>query len=1289
MYCIFKIAVKYQDPDIEYFPNLYSLNDNFYIINNYIKPKSIDDIIKNNIIFKNKLILLKLILICLFQSLLKFLSLYYLFSIINYSYNLEYNNYTTLNNKLFYFFILSFLNIFFSKHIQLNEILLSNNIKAQIYNKVLYYITYINSFNDNADKTISLFQVDIEKITTIIPNLIISILQLFSISIQLIIVFKTNTINLNRTYNIWIDFKHNNALCILLIILMITISFILFLIIIIKITNISNKIHTKYKFVKSKRIEKLSFIYNNKKDIDQNSLQYYYYNMLYTLMFSLKKMSEINILKKLLYLQFFLEIKQIIIVKFISIIYLILYYLYYKSLDIKYFFQFNTALYSYEDTLISIINIYKLLIEYKVCRLRINSMLINKKENKLYYNKQLKKSDYNEKIINIFNNYYNKSKNIFNNYIEFICVFGETSSGKTLLLNNLYSYYKDYIKLNSLMIKVSFVSSTNYIFNLSIKENIVLDNEFDISKFYFILNVVDLIVDFNIENTDEITMLNNIYTYTNKFIITNNGENISKGQKYRILLARELYNEPNILIIDNIFDSIDICVLYKLFINLKSINKFDNINNKLHTVYYSTYNKILLELSDNIIKTVYNKETKLYEFDISNNNNENSNESINKLIEYKDNYLLDNYNYKNKDSNILNNNALTNSNNLDYSHNIYNSNVNYKSVIKQLKKFNNCFFNLFSNIKIIFKSISLINYYKLFKIMTENNLKISVTSKYKLYLTLFLILIIHKVDVYNKYLISVLTKTSYSNQIAILSYISIELSIIFLVFKIIYCVTNFTINLIGNLYYYVIKSNLTFKKDCIKDSSIIFSRLSNDLDKVIRILWIIFKIVSNFSGLLILIIINSYYFPIFILFIPLYIFICIYGFIIYNVPNKMLKKINSNTKAVLSKSLKEYIYGIEVIKEFKYKKILENINNNLLNLNKINVYSIGVFIMFEILYDLLGLLFLSVMIVIYIKSLDGNIYSEHKLFNSWYIAVLSYSVVIVNDVKLSLKRLSIVQNHMVSFNLCVDLINNLESENNKLTTNVSTRIVKIQINNFCYKYDKASKYIIKDLNTEIIFNNDKPLFIIGRTGIGKSTFVNLLTFNLDNNSSSKGNFKYYYMLINKNNTYESIDIINKIHNDNSYKIISRLKYNVFYISQNIIISNDSLINILNSKLNKNEFLNNLSYLITINLINDFKLLCNLNVTSIYSKIEVNKLSKGQIKLITIIRELVNIIINGKESSIFVLDETISEFDNKLKIKVANCLNYYSKLKKIKLIIVTHDESLVNLYAEKDIIKFKE
>ena len=138
-------------------------------------------------------------------------------------------------------------------------------------------------------------------------------------------------------------------------------------------------------------------------------------------------------------------------------------------------------------------------------------------------------------------------------------IVGESGSGKSTLLSLLQNLYPlnngnitiggidlQHISNRSLRERVGVVPQSIDLFNATIIENIAIgDYEPDMQKILFLSKLL---------GTDEfIDQLPNSYNS----VVNEQGANFSGGQKQRIAIARALYRNPDILILDEATSSLD------------------------------------------------------------------------------------------------------------------------------------------------------------------------------------------------------------------------------------------------------------------------------------------------------------------------------------------------------------------------------------------------------------------------------------------------------------------------------------------------------------------------------------------------------------------------------------------------------------------------------------------------------------------------------------------------------------------------------------------------------------
>jgi len=189
----------------------------------------------------------------------------------------------------------------------------------------------------------------------------------------------------------------------------------------------------------------------------------------------------------------------------------------------------------------------------------------------------------------------------------FVGIFGNTGSGKSTAINlicgliipssgtiSIDNNNLDQQQISSWQNHVSLVPQSPILLDNSILLNIVLEidkEKIDFSRLNLILKLVLL---------DEFISLlpNRINT-----IIGENGEKISGGQRQKIGIARALYRDTNILILDEATNSLDEATEEKLLNNIKKLN-----NKTIIMVSHNSKSKIYCEQVINVSKLKLIKE---------------------------------------------------------------------------------------------------------------------------------------------------------------------------------------------------------------------------------------------------------------------------------------------------------------------------------------------------------------------------------------------------------------------------------------------------------------------------------------------------------------------------------------------------------------------------------------------------------------------------------------------------------------------------------------------------------
>ncbi|KAL7747806.1 hypothetical protein RI367_006741 [Sorochytrium milnesiophthora] len=126
-----------------------------------------------------------------------------------------------------------------------------------------------------------------------------------------------------------------------------------------------------------------------------------------------------------------------------------------------------------------------------------------------------------------------------------VAIVGRVGQGKTALLHAILG---EMVKLSgsvSLNGSVAYASQQPWIFNGSVRENILFGATYDEKKYNTVLEACSLVTDLQILPNGDQTL------------IGDKGVNLSGGQKARVALARAVYSDANVFLLDDCLSAVD------------------------------------------------------------------------------------------------------------------------------------------------------------------------------------------------------------------------------------------------------------------------------------------------------------------------------------------------------------------------------------------------------------------------------------------------------------------------------------------------------------------------------------------------------------------------------------------------------------------------------------------------------------------------------------------------------------------------------------------------------------
>lgn len=625
---------------------------------------------------------------------------------------------------------------------------------------------------------------------------------------------------------------------------------------------------------------------------------------------------------------------------------------------------------------------------------------------------------------------------------EFVCIIGEVGSGKSsllqALLNNMLSLNeKSEIILNG---NVSYVSQVPWIQNDTVRNNILFNSEYNEGKYNYILDICELRQDLEILVGGDMTE------------IGEKGINLSGGQKARISIARALYAESDLFLLDDPISALDAhvgasimkkCLLgylenkTRILVThaLQYLSGCDRIiyMNNGEIKWQGTYDQILnqdffVEFSSKLKKQ---------------DSTETSPITGDKIIEEKFNSEIPLKEPKEK-TEITKVKRITKDEDIEKGEvkiGVYVAYLNYMGGI--------CLFLIVVLVMIIWQGLK-----------GSSDLWLSYWTK---------------------------NQNKESNLYFFWIYTALGMSSTIFVFFRIFILTRGSVRCARRLHEEMIK-NLVYAPVNLYHDTVpkgqILNRLSKDLSQIeVYSMFLLGSVLAYFLSFLGAIIICSLVEVYCLVFLPV---LFILGWFVsryYINCSRELSRLDGTTRSPVINLISETLPGTTTLRAFNFQNIFLNkfydrIDNNY----RIRLIMIGTSQWFGLLNDLLSFGFMIFLIVFTI------VYSN--IFSSGAIGILLiYSLQLQDNLFNYLNVMTQFENTMVSMERCLKYtkipseLPYIKPEDNELTDWPSRGVVEFK--NYSTRYRPDTEIVLKNLNFTI--NPNEKLGIVGRTGSGKST----------------------------------------------------------------------------------------------------------------------------------------------------------------------------------------------------------
>ena len=806
---------------------------------------------------------------------------------------------------------------------------------------------------------------------------------------------------------------------------------------------------------------------------------------------------------------------------------------------------------------------------------------------------------------------------------EFIAILGPTGSGKTCLINAILNNYHVYFSSSKIILngELSYFSQQPWIMTDTVKNNIIFNNEFNEDKYREVVSVCELENDFN------------EFVNGDKTEINSTSANVSGGQKARISLARCLYKEADLYLLDDPLSSIDSKVGNKIF--KKAFNKY--LKNKARILVTNELNNLSL-----VDKIIYMEKGKIV---FSGSFNE-----FNKTFGVKNMEIEENDKIYNEQAKKVRKFLRRNSSHKDLKELEELKNLDNEPKKKEKHNINN---NLLARLnKMKRKNVSLDTYYSFIKLQ----------GGIFIFLILIIFIILSQViESYRRVFATSLTKTSenfenteenkiINNNILnmdlkkkFIRYVEISIAGILCNFLVEFIVTRTTIHSLRKVHESMVNILVRAPINLFHDI-VPIGQILNRLTKDIELIQNIIKTVNTAIKILFTLVANigvCYLYNKYVLYIsPLLFIACVLVTNYYISCQRNLVRLHRVSYSPILTIASETIRGVDTIRSAHAEedfrtKIYKRLDDHF----GVHLYIQGTTGWYNLTTRVLATTFFA--IIITYMGFYSNLYSAQAM-----AVILQTLEDLIESLLNGVRIYTTLEMTMIGLERC-EAVTKIKTERKPINDQTSLlkknkwpNIGKINFIKYFTSYRPDTPEILKNINIEI-----KPgdkVGIVGRTGSGKSSMVLALSRILE---PKIGEIK--------------IDDVNIQNIDLDY-----LRQSISIVPQESFIIEGSLrdnIDPLNKHSDKE----------IIDILNDFCLfqdLENNEKLNLQIKEGGQNLSNGQKQLICFARAII------KNNKIIILDEATSSLDLETeKIIQKNMEKYF---KDVTLIMITHHIHMV-------------
>ena len=635
---------------------------------------------------------------------------------------------------------------------------------------------------------------------------------------------------------------------------------------------------------------------------------------------------------------------------------------------------------------------------------------------------------------------------------EFICIIGEVGSGKSSLIQAI---------LNNMMIEknndtkiivngtISYVGQEAWIQNNTVQNNILFYQPYNAEKYQKILDLCELKQDLNSLTGGDLTE------------IGEKGVNLSGGQKARISLARAMYCDNDIYILDDPISALDAHVGKNIMHNC-IINYLKEKTRILatHALQYTSFADRIYYMKNGEINWEGTYEELIHQKFYS-----QFAEKINSKIE------------KNENNEISNKEDIKNNNNNNNSK-ISKKPLLNKGVVQRItkdegkevgrinKKVYISYFSYIGGIKFCLVLLFTLFTWQGLRIMSD--LWLGYWSE-------------HQGEKSNTFFFVIYGVTAMGG--SLFNYLRTRV------------ITSGSINCSMKLHNQMVTSLINAPINLFHDTvpkGQIFNRLSKDLPTVDTYTMYWFMTLTAFgSSFLGAVFVCSLYEKDCLIFLPLFFVLCWFLYRFYINCSRELNRIEGVLNSPILNLVNETIPGTATIRAYSLQnKYIEIFQNKVDEHYKLQYYINGTGQWYLLCLNLLSIIFLAYIVIMTLTH-------KNKFTPKIIGIILTYSLVLQEDIIEFLSSFSNFENTMTKMERSLSYTKIISERPQQLTSDLSLRNWpskgEIRFENFNVKYRNDTEIVLKNIN--FCLKSGEHLGVVGRTGSGKST-ISLCLFRI-------------------------------------------------------------------------------------------------------------------------------------------------------------------------------------------------